>query len=111
MEKLTIKEKNINRLLRLAHNEEDFKDFDFNKYNYIVKATDNFMSGWGCAKDTSAISILLCETKEQAQRAMYLMEKDSFKYINWFNINYETINLKSDYVYTIRIIDHCQIWR
>jgi type I site-specific restriction endonuclease len=110
---MTTKEKNIKKALRVSHNEEDFKDFDFSKYNYVVKATDKFMSGWGCAENMTAKTIIFCETKEQAQRCISLMD-NSFKYIHWYNVNYETLPINESLnkvIYTLRVIDHCTIWQ
>lgn len=102
---------NIKRILKVSYNESDFVDFDFNNYNYIIKATDKFMSGWGVAKNTKAKSIVFCKTMEEVRHAIDKMQKDSFVYCNWYNIKHEKPILKSENVFTIRIIEHCINWR
>ena len=105
-----MKEKNIKRILKVSHNEDDFKEFDFSDYKYIVKATDNFMSGWGCAENTKAKTILFCKDMQQVRKAIPLMKEDNFVYCNWYNINQEKPTFKSEYIFTIRIIDHYILW-
>ena len=110
MEKTT-HEKNIKRMLQITHNKKDFDGIELSKYNYIVKATDKFMSGWGRAENKIAKSLLLCETKKQAFIAIEKMDK-YFKFKNWYNINCETIPLnESNVIYTLRTIDHCPLWK
>ena len=106
-----MKEKNIKRILKVAYNESDFVDFDFSDYNYIIKATDNFMSGWGVAEGTKAKSIVFCKNMNEVRHAIDKMENDSFVYCNWYNIKMEKPQFKTENVFTIRIIDHCVNWR
>jgi hypothetical protein len=106
-----MKENNIKRILKIAYNEVDFEDFDFTDYNYIVKATDTFLSGWGTAKDTKAKTILFCKDTLQVHNAIYKMKKDGFTYCNWYNIKHERPQFKSGNVFTIRIIDNCILWK
>lgn len=106
-----MKENNIKRMLKASHNEDDFKDVDLSKYNYIVKASDMFLSGWGLAKGKTANTLLLCETKQQALTAIEKMDK-CFKYKNWYNINHERITLNtSKDIYTLRVIEHSILWK
>ena len=105
-----MKENNLKRMLKASHNEIDFKDIDLSKYNYIVKTSDMFMSGWGLASNHTAKTLLLCETKQQALTAIEKMDK-CFKHKNWYNINHERISLNtSKDIYTLRVIDHSILW-
>lgn len=77
----------------------------FEGYHYIVKAQDDFLSGWGCAKNKKHIHLIACKTPQEREIILQDLHNDKqMKYVNWYSINdrksiYNTIRNKS---YTIR---------
>ena len=41
--------------------------------NYIIVATDNFLSGWGMAEDGNSYFAVACETWEQRKKAIEVL--------------------------------------
>lgn len=77
----------------------------FNGYKYIIKAKDNFLSGWGCSARGGHIQLIACKTIEERDIILKdLYNDNSMSYVNWYVITdrkgiYATIRNKS---YTIR---------
>jgi len=101
------------KIIAKCENSEDFKDRNIDEladnYKVIVKGKDNFMSGWGMAKDVNAYSLVLCENTTQAHKMMEGMKKDSFNYVNYYYINsFKAIDNKN--IYTLRLASECRLW-
>ena len=57
-------------------------------YNYIIKANDKLLSGWGCATGKKHIQLIACKTIEEKYTILYdLYDDESFNYINWYYID------------------------
>lgn len=74
-------------------------------YNYIVKACDKWLSGWGGAENRKHLQLIACKTREELHLILQDLENDkSFNYIDWNRIdNYKSIyNWTRGKSYTIR---------
>lgn len=57
-------------------------------YNYIIKATDKFLSDWGYATNKKHIQLIACKTIEEKNMLLHYVYSDkSFNYINWYYID------------------------
>ena len=57
-------------------------------YNYIIKANDKFLSGWGLATNKIHIQLIACKTTEEKATILCDLYSDkSFNYINWYYID------------------------
>ena len=57
-------------------------------YNYIIKATDKFLSDWGYATNKIHIQLIACKTIEEKDTILHYVYSDkSFNYINWYYID------------------------
>ena len=64
---------------------EDFKELD---YKYVVKAQDNFLSGWGYARNKKHLQLILCSTYEELQKIKYdLLSDNSMSYVNYWYVS------------------------
>lgn len=72
--------KNIDRLKELG-------------YNFIVKAQDKILSGWGYAEDKKHIHLIACRTYNELYKIKSdLYNDNSMCYVNWtFISNYKSI--------------------
>ena len=57
-------------------------------YNYIIKATDKFLSDWGYATNKKHIQLIACKTIDEKDMLLHYVYSDkSFNYINWYYID------------------------
>lgn len=57
-------------------------------YNYIIKANDKFLSGWGYTTNKKHIQLIACKTIEEKDTILHDLYSDkSFNYINWYSID------------------------
>lgn len=57
-------------------------------YNYIIKASDRFLSGWGYTNNKKHIQLIACKTIEERETILNdLYSDNSFNYINWYSID------------------------
>lgn len=81
MENKTICENNCNITKIL-------KELKERGYNYIIKANDKALSGWGYATDKRHIQLIACKTIEEKDMILHYVYSDkSFNYINWYYID------------------------
>lgn len=77
-----------------------------NGYNYIIKAQDKFLSGWGLSKDKKHIQLIAVKTNEELQNILQGLreDKNEFNYVNWYYINerQQIFNATRGKTYTIR---------
>ena len=64
-----------------------------NGYNYIIKACDKSLSGWGGAKNTKHLQLIACKDSDELNAILESIRNDkSFNYIDWNRIeNYTRI--------------------
>lgn len=56
-------------------------------YNYVIKAQDKFLSGWGLSENKKHIQLILCKTPQERDTILKdLYIDDTFIYVNWFYI-------------------------
>lgn len=74
-------------------------------YQYIVKAQDKFLSGWGLSSNKKHVQLIACKTADELERIKRSLYDDkTFNYVNWCKIEdtksiYNYIRNKT---YTIR---------
>lgn len=57
-------------------------------YNYIIKANDKALSGWGYANNKRHIQLIACKTVEEKYTILHdLYSDNTFNYINWYSID------------------------
>jgi hypothetical protein len=109
--KKTIKERNLDKILSIAHNDLDFTKERLSNYKYVVKATDKLLSGWGVAENKTAKTLLFCYTLDEARTAIEKMKRDNFIYCNWYNLENDKIPMKKEHVFINRIIEEAVLWK
>ena len=64
-----------------------------NGYNYIAKAYDKFLSGWGEAENMAHVQLIACRTREELSTILSDLRKDdTLIYVNWYYIkDYKSI--------------------
>ena len=76
-----------------------------NNYQYIIKAQDKLLSGWGCSQYKKHIQLIACKTPQERETILQDLYNDkTMNYVNWYPIHdrksiYNTIRNKT---YTIR---------
>ena len=69
----------------LKENLQELKDMG---YNYVVKAQDKFLSGWGLSTGKKHIQLIACyDNYEREVVYRDLQHDDSMNYINWYRID------------------------
>lgn len=76
-------------------------------YKYIIKANDNFLSGWGASTNKKHIQLILAKDEQEKERILHRLYTDNtFNYINWYPLNNKWYNnilaLRNRYHYTLR---------
>lgn len=68
--------------------DEALKELKEQGYNYIIKASDNFLANWGLATNKKHIQLIACKTIEEKDTILHDLYSDkSFNYINWYYID------------------------
>lgn len=86
----------------LKENLQELKDMG---YQYVVKAQDKFLSGWGLSRGRKHIQLIACyNTYEKEIVLSDLYSDNSMNYINWYRIDdYKGIyNATYNKTFTIR---------
>ena len=86
----------------LKENLQELKDMG---YQYIVKAQDKFLSGWGSSRNSKHIQLIACyDTYEKEIVLRDLYSDDFMNYVNWYKIDdYKGIyNATYNKTFTIR---------
>lgn len=85
-------------------NKKDIEEFKKLGYKYIIKAKDNFLSGWGNSANKAHIQIILCRTTNELYTILRDLRNDnSFCYVNWHYLEYKNVyNFIHNKSYTIR---------
>ena len=83
---------------------KDVEDFKKMGYKYIIKAKDDFLSGWGNSANKTHVQIILCRTSKELELILRDLKNDkSFKYVNWNYLEYNNLyNFIYKKSYTIR---------
>lgn len=83
---------------------ENVSKFKKSGYKYIIKAKDNFLSGWGSSANKTHVQLILCRTSEELELILEDLRSDkSFSYVNWSLLEYKNIyNYTYNKTYTIR---------
>ena len=83
--------------------QENLKKLEELGYKYIVKAQDNFLSGWGHGADTHLQLIACKDSNELAIIKRDLYNDKTMSYVNWRFINDKAIiNATRNKSFTIR---------
>ena len=83
--------------------QENLKKLQELGYKYIVKAQDNFLSGWGCGAKKHLQLIACKDSNELDTIKRDLYNDNTMKYVNWWFINDKAIiNATRNKSYTIR---------
>lgn len=57
-------------------------------YQFVIKAQDKFLSGWGLSENKKHLQLILCKTYEEKDTILKDLYRDNtFNYINWYYIN------------------------
>lgn len=95
----------MSNFIKNDFNLKDLKELS-KDYNYIVKANDKFLSGWGEAKNKKHIQLILCKTIEEKERIFNDLQKDNtFNYVNWYPLSESWFNniLQLKYKYSVSL--------
>lgn len=99
----------IETLLNRAFNRTGLQAENLQDYKIVVKANDNFLSGWGLSGKKGHCQLVLCKDYETAKTVMDGMRKDkTLKYIDWFHIN--AFKMVSGKTYSVNIAEKCPAW-
>lgn len=85
-------------------NKKDIEDIKKLGYKYIIKAKDNFLSGWGNSANKTHIQIILCRTREELEIILRDLRSDkTLSHITWNYLEYSNLyNYIYKKSYTIR---------
>ena len=85
-------------------NKKDIEDLKKLGYKYIIKAKDNFLSGWGNSANKTHIQLILCKTSKELELIIEDLKSDkSFSYVTWDLLEYKNIyNYTYKKTFTIR---------
>ena len=57
-------------------------------YQFVIKAQDKFLSGWGLSENKKHLQLILCKTPRERDLILKDLYNDkTFNYINWYYIN------------------------
>lgn len=85
-------------------NKKDIEDIKKLGYKYIIKAKDNFLSGWGNSVNKTHVQIILCRTRKELDLILRDLKNDkSFSCVNWHYLEYKNVyNFIYNKSFTIR---------
>lgn len=95
------------QLIYTDYFDKKYLEYLSERYEYIIKAKDKFLSGWGVSNDKTHIQLILVKDQEELNSILSDLKTDkSFGYINYYPLNKyfykDILSLKNRYHYTLR---------
>ena len=71
-------------------------------HNYLITATDTFLSGWGDASDGLSKCAWACESKDVSQVLAWVKSRSDTKYVNVTTGNWYPKNAVHVHIYVVK---------
>lgn len=70
-------------------------------HNWLITATDSFMSGWGLAKGGKSRCAWACRPEHAAQVEKWVLNRDEMKYVSATNKPWKPRNAAHVHIYVV----------